>query len=328
MHGIAIVPTYRNLRALPAVLAGLEAGGLPILVVDDGSDDGTGPWLEQWVAAGGNRWLERFPQNRGKGAALAAGLGRARALGFEFALSVDSDGQHLVEDALRIAAAMEPGVLLVGAREEVVEGYPPKSMFGRRLWALGVRSLTGLAIADPICGLRGYPLRETGSIEVTAGRYAWEEEFLVRAAWAGIEIRETGIRTVYQREGERVSHFALRDWFDSVFVWARLAWLRVAALAPRYQTRGPLACRDRSWRRIAGAAALVGCLAGALLPWFVALPLLAWVAWRLHAPAAVAIAAALVGAGIASAWSPAAVVPAAPALAFLVTRAVRFRGSN
>ena len=328
MHGIAIVPTYRNLRSLPAVLAGLEAGGLPILVVDDGSDDGTGPWLEQWAATSGNRWLERVPQNRGKGAALAAGLDRARALGFEFALSVDSDGQHLVEDALRISASMEPGVLLVGAREEIAEGYPPKSMFGRRLWALGVRSLTGLAVSDPICGLRGYPLREASSVAVTAGRYAWEEEFLVRAAWAGVEIRETEIRTVYQPEGERVSHFALGDWFDSAFVWARLAWLRVSARAPRYRPRGPLARRDRSWRRIAGAAALVGCAVGALLPWFAALPLLAWVAWRLHAPAAVAVAAGLAGAAIASAWTPLVVVPIAPALAFLVTRAVHSRGSS
>ena len=78
MRVIAIVPTYRNIRALPEVLSGLEAGGLPVLVIDDGSDDGTGPWLDGWIAAGGHRWLERFPENRGKGAALAVGLARAR----------------------------------------------------------------------------------------------------------------------------------------------------------------------------------------------------------------------------------------------------------
>ncbi len=336
MHVIAIVPTYRNIRALPEVLSGLEAGGLPVLVIDDGSDDGTGPWLDAWIAAGGQRWLERFPANRGKGAALAAGLERAHALGFDFALSVDSDGQHLVGDALRMAASLEPGVMLLGAREEVVEGYPPKSMFGRRLWALGVRSLTGLGVADPICGLRGYPLRETHGVQVAAGRYAWEEEFLVRAAWTGVEIRETTIHTVYQPTGERVSHFALGDWFDSLFVWARLAALRLLGLCPRYRPRGPLARRDRSWHRIAGAAAFVGvvtgCAAGSVMSvsasLLITLPLLGWIARRLHAPVIVALLASSAGAALAQTWSPVAALVAAVPLAFVVTRTAHFLGSN
>lgn len=328
MRGLAIVPTFRNLRTLPRVLAGLEGGGFPVMVVDDGSDDGSAAWLDGWAASGDRRLLLRFSKNLGKGAALAAGIARARALGFEYAVSVDSDGQHLIEDALRMAEAMEPGILLLGARDEVVEGYPRRSLFGRRLWALGVRSLTGLGISDPVCGLRVYPLPESQAISVRAGRYAWEEEFLVLAAWSGIEVRELAIRTVYQSDEERVSHFVLRDWFDSFFVWARLAAIRLVGMSPKHQPKGPLACRDRSWRRIAGAAALVGCVAGAALPWFFALPLLVWVAWRLHAPLAVAVSAGLVGAAIETVWPPVVVVPFAPALAFLVTRTVRFRDSS
>lgn len=344
MRVIAIVPTYRNIRALPEVLSGLEAGGLPVLVIDDGSDDGTGPWLDGWIAAGGHRWLERFSENRGKGAALAVGLARARALGFDFALSVDSDGQHLVSDALRIAAAMEPGVLMLGAREEIVEGYPPKSMFGRRLWALGVRSLTGLGVADPICGLRGYPLRETEGLHVIAGRYAWEEEFLVRAAWAGVDVREATIHAVYQHAGERVTHFALSDWFDSLFVWARLAALRLFGLCPRYTPRGSLARRDRSWRRILGCAVFVSFLVGVAMPSYASIPLVVWIAWRLHAPIVVAALVAL-GAGLVAGafagWTVAvsSVIPAvivavilavilAVIFAALAPRTARFLGSS
>jgi glycosyltransferase involved in cell wall biosynthesis len=323
MRGIAIVPTFRNLRALPGVLAGLERGGLPILVIDDGSDDGTGPWLDAWMAEGGQRWVEHLPQNRGKGAALEAGLAQARARGFDFAVTVDSDGQHLVEDALRIAAATEGGVLVIGAREESVPGYPSKSMFGRRLWALGIRSLTGLGVADPVCGLRCYPLQETASVPVASGRYAWEEEFLVRAAWAGVEVREVRIQTVYQSADERVSHFALRDWIESMAVWARLAARRLFRLSPRYRPRGPLVGRDRSWRRITGAAVLVGCAIGAAMPWFLAVPLLAWIAWRLHAPIAVAVTSGVLGAFSSELWSPAVPLIASVPAAFGVTRAAR-----
>lgn len=328
MRGIAIVPTYRNLRVLPAVLAGLERGGLPTLVIDDGSDDGTGPWLDAWVAAGAGRAVEHLPMNRGKGAALEVGLARARAEGYDFALTIDSDGQHLIEDALRLASRAEADVLLVGAREEAVEGYPPTSILGRRLWALGVRSLTGLGVADPICGLRIYPLRVTASVRVSAGRYAWEEELLVRAAWAGIVIREIAIHTVYQPKGERVSHFGLADWFDSISTWCRLAATRLIGTSPRYRPRGPLARRDRSWRHIVGTAMLVGCLLGAFAPWFVALPLLAWASWRLHAPVASASLGGVVGAAVGSTWSPAASVAIAVVAALAVTRAARFLGSN
>ena len=302
MRGIAIVPTYRNLRTLPEVLAGLEAGGIAILVIDDGSDDGTGPWLDRWVLEGRERWVEHISKNRGKGAALELGLEWARTEGFDFALSVDSDGQHLTADAMRMAAEMEVAmaasndaeVMLIGVREESVEGYPPRSMFGRRLWALGVRSLTGLGVADPVCGLRAYPLRTRATVRVTSGRYAWEEEFLVRAAWAGITLREIGIQTVYQPAGVRVSHFALTDWIDSFCVWLRLAMLRVFGGASGYRPRGPLTMRERSWRRLIGAAVFVGCVTGATVTWFIALPLLTWIAWRLHAP----IIAAWLGFGL------------------------------
>ncbi len=295
MRLVAIVPTYRNLATLPDVVGSLERSGVPTIVIDDGSGDGTAQWLEQWArnpAAQGmpaTRWCEILPRNGGKGAALELGLSLARRLGFEAALTVDADAQHLNEDALRIAALRAPDVLVVGARQELVEGYPPRSLFGRRLWALGVRSLTGLGVADPICGLRVYPLAATESVSVRAGRYAWEEEFLVRAAWAGVEIREETITTVYQRAGVRVTHFVGRDWLEGFTAWAWLALLRVTLAVRCESPRGPLVRRDRSWRRVLGCAIAVATLVGAALPPAVALPLAAWLAWRLHAPAVCAV---------------------------------------
>ena len=195
-------------------------------------------------------------------------------------------------------------------------------------------------MADPICGLRGYPLRETEGLHVIAGRYAWEEEFLVRAAWAGVDVREATIHAVYQHAGERVTHFALSDWFDSLFVWARLAALRLFGLCPRYTPRGSLARRDRSWRRILGCAVFVSFLVGVAMPSYASIPLVVWIAWRLHAPIVVAALVAL-GAGLVAGafagWTVAvsSVIPAvivavilAVIFAALAPRTARFLGSS
>ena len=329
MRLVAIVPTYRNPRTLPDVVGALDRSGVPTIVIDDGSDDGTAQWLEQWVqepvpaGAERKRWCEILPKNGGKGAALEVGLSLARKLGFEAALTVDADGQHLHPDALRIAGLREPGVMVVGARQERVEGYPPRSMFGRRLWALGVRSLTGLGVSDPICGLRVYPLAATESVSVRAGRYAWEEEFLARAAWAGVEIREETITTVYQPFGVRVTHFVGRDWVEGFTAWAWLALLRLTFAARCARPRGPLVRRDRSWRRVLGFAIAVATLAGAALPPALALPIAAWLAWRMHAPAVGSVLATVLAAF--AAWAGFGWLAAAAALplAFIVAKAAR-----
>lgn len=329
MRLVAIVPTYRNPSTLPDVVGSLGRSGIPTIVIDDGSGDGTAEWLTQWVqepvaaGAGQMRWCECLPENRGKGAALEVGLSLARKLGFEAALTVDSDGQHLNPDALRIAGLRAPGVLVVGARQERVEGYPPRSLFGRRLWALGVRSLTGLGVSDPICGLRVYPLAATESVAVRAGRYAWEEEFLVRAAWAGVEIREETITTVYQPPGVRVTHFVGRDWIEGFTAWARLALLRVTCGVRCARPRGPLVRRDRSWRRVLGCAIAVATVVGAVIPPVVAIPVAAWFAWRMHAPILGAVLVTVLAALAAWAGFPWLAVAAALPLGFIGARAAR-----
>ena len=134
------------------------------------------------------------------------------------------------------------------------------------------------------------------------------------------------------------------DWFDSLFVWARLAALRLFGLCPRYTPRGSLARRDRSWRRILGCAVFVSFLVGVAMPSYASIPLVVWIAWRLHAPIVVAALVAL-GAGLVAGafagWTVAvsSVIPAvivavilavilAVIFAALAPRTARFLGSS
>ncbi len=291
MRIVAIVPVYNTLRSIPAVLRELCAAGLPVILVDDGSTDGTHDWAIGWKDEASDRWVIRFDKNRGKGAALVEGFALAVSLGFDCAMTVDGDGQHGIADVLRIRDAVKPGSLLIGARNEYTPGYPSKSLFGRSLWALGVRALTGLGVSDPVCGLRAYPLVAGSTIRCVGGRYAWEAEYLIRSAWSGVPIDELPIETIYHPIEIRVSHFALRDWAESIanFVW--LAPRRVLDLRPS-RVCGPLLHRrDRSWRWMLFAELFVGGTVGVLAPLWISIVILAFVALRLHASPIVCIAA-------------------------------------
>ena len=144
MRSVAIVPAYQNLSTLPGVLDELALAGLPIIVVDDGSTDGTAQWIGEWIRRGADRWAVVLKANGGKGAALEEGFKEAARREFDAALTLDADGQHRVEDALRLLRECGPGRMMLGARDERAVGYPVTSLFGRRLWSLGMRALTGL----------------------------------------------------------------------------------------------------------------------------------------------------------------------------------------
>lgn len=303
MRTVAVVPTYQNARTLPEVLQSLEAEGFHLIAVDDGSTDGTGEFLAQWASADpARRHAVQLPRNLGKGAALEAGLAAAIQRGFARAVTVDADGQHRAIDARRVADAATDG-LVVGAREEQAPGYPARSLFGRRLWALGVRSLTGLGVADPICGLRAYPLECLDRIRCRSGRFGWEEEWMVRAAWSGVIVRQVEIATIYKPPHERVSHWAWHDWPRNIGTWAMLAASRIIAmrgpLVPAHDQ--PLRGIDRSARMLAVMTfAVAACTGAASAHWgstglAVACAALVALAFRLHASRPLTVVSAVLG---------------------------------
>ena len=303
MRTVAVVPTYQNARTLPEVLQCLEAEGFEVIVVDDGSTDGTGAFLAQWAAGDvDRRHVVNMPGNRGKGAALEAGLAAARRHGFARAVTVDSDGQHRAPDARRVADAATDG-LVIGARKVLAPDYPARSLFGRRLWALGVRSLTGLGVADPVCGLRAYPLDRLEGIRCRSGRFGWEEEWMVRAAWSGVIVRQVGIATIYKPAKERVSHWAWHDWPRNIGTWAMLAASRIIAMrGPMVPAKDqPLRTFDRSARTLDVVAfAVAACTGAASTPWggtglAVACAALVGLSLRLHASGSLTVMAAMLG---------------------------------
>ena len=209
-----MVPAYQAEKSVGAVVRGLFeafAGGAErplVLVVDDGSSDGTSAAAREAGAR-----VVRHAQNQGKGAALRTGFGALLEAGSNVAVCVDADGQHPPEEAARLARhPAKASALLLGVRDLVKAGAPPANIFSNRFSNRFLSFALGRTLSDTQCGLRRYPLPETLSLGGRADGYGYEAELILRAARLGWEIVEVPVRVIYPPEDERVTHFhSVRD---------------------------------------------------------------------------------------------------------------------
>lgn len=212
--GIAVlIPVFNHARTVGAVVTGCRAAGAPyILVVDDGSQDGSG---DEARLAGADAVL-RVEPNQGKGHVLRYGLKHLAAQGWQQVLSCDADMQHPPPEAARLAqaATREPAALWLGCRD--MAGAPLASRVGRWWTSLWTWVSCGCWPTDNQTGLRVYPLPAMTSLTVRAGRYAFEVESLVRAVWAGVAVRRLAVAVRYP--ADRISHF------DKMWDNLRTAW--------------------------------------------------------------------------------------------------------
>ncbi|MGF6481685.1 glycosyltransferase family 2 protein [Paraburkholderia sp. JPY419] len=272
-----VIPIYNHKGAIGATIANLAVHGLPILVVDDGSDEPT----QQVLAALALQYAQqltllRLPENGGKGAAVMAGLRAARAAGYTHALQIDADGQHDATDVPRFidAARAEPGAVILG-RPVYDDSVPKARLYGRYLTHVWVWIETlSLTIRDSMCGFRLYPLALAceliDSVRLPT-RMDFDIEILVRLHWRRAEFRSIPTRVTYAADG--VSHFDVlwdnvrisRSHTRLVFgMLMRLPMLLAHKLMPR---RGALAdtaddCADaprpEAWWRIAERGSRLG----------------------------------------------------------------------
>lgn len=234
---LVVIPVYNHAKSLRAVVEASLDAGLPVLVIDDGSTDGS---LE--TVAGLPIERHRFPENRGKGAAILAGAALAERSGFGAILTIDADGQHDPADTrlLLDAAARSWPALVVGARLMEGSGAPRSSVFGRKFSNFWVRLECGQTLPDTQSGYRLYPAAFLSAMRFLSTRFAFEVEVLVRAAWAGYPILSVPVPVHYPPAGERVSNFHMLK--DNARLTGLHAWLVTRSLLPWPHRR--LAAKD------------------------------------------------------------------------------------
>lgn len=204
MNVCVIIPTYNNHKTLQRVLDGVLELTNNVIVVNDGSTDTTSQILENYKTI----TLITVAKNQGKGNALKEGFRKAKELGFDHAITIDSDGQHFPDDISIFLNALEQegkDILLIGSRNMAHESVPKKSSFGNKFSNFWFWFETGIELNDTQSGYRLYPLHAIPNKFFTK-KFEFEIEIIVRTAWNGVSVKNVPIKVLYD-PSERVSHF-------------------------------------------------------------------------------------------------------------------------
>jgi len=199
-----LIPTYNNDKTLQRVLDGVLQYTKDVIVVNDGSTDTTAQILAQYSQIN----VLTSPKNLGKGIALQMGFTKAKDFGFDYVITIDSDGQHYPNELPiffdEIKQSTAP-VLLIGSRNMNQDTVPKKSNFGNNFSNFWFKVETGVALSDTQSGYRAYPLNYIPKKFFTS-KFEFEIEVIVRTAWNGVAVKNIPIQVLYDPT-ERVSHF-------------------------------------------------------------------------------------------------------------------------
>jgi putative flippase GtrA len=238
MKIVALVPVYNPSEQFVSLVSGLAATDFAgVIVVNDGS----APEFDCYFSA--IRSIDKvcvLPHavNLGKGAALKTGMNHA-CCHFEDLLgvvTVDADGQHLVEDAVKVAGVLRqnPESLVMGARA-FSGAVPLRSKIGNTLTISIFRLLTGKKLSDTQTGLRGIPKSMVPALlKQSTNGYEFELDMLLACKYTNRQIVEQPIRTVYMEENKS-SHFnPLIDSMRIYFVLLRFTFAGLLSAAIDY----------------------------------------------------------------------------------------------
>lgn len=252
-----LLPTYNTGPRLREVVAEVLRHWQPVLVVVDGSTDGSEQAVLELAQKESALTVVVLPQNSGKGAAVLAGAQAARDRGFTHALVMDADGQHPAASIAEFmaASARTPAAMVLG-RPVFPANIPAERLHGRKLSVGLVHfELLGRAVADPLFGFRVYPLAPLLAVlgpRRGGRRYDFDTEAAVRLGWAGVPPVNLAAPVRYFSRAEGgVSHFHyLRD-------NATLVWMHTRLIVELLFRRWPALLRHRREWQAAGLLLLL-----------------------------------------------------------------------
>lgn len=193
----AVIPAYLEEKHIGDVVRRTLEQLDHVLVVDDGSPDGT-------AAAARNAGAEVIvhPRNSGKGESIKTGLRYWLDRPFVYVLILDADGQHLPEEIERFleSASSTRAELLIGTRMQDVSKMPRVRRLVNRYMSNKISRLCGQPIPDTQCGFRMLHRTLIPDLLGGAERFDYETEMLILASRKGCRVESVPITTVYSDE--------------------------------------------------------------------------------------------------------------------------------
>lgn len=218
LKSLAIVlPSLNPDRKFLGVVDGLNEKGFDhIVVVDDGSDEDHEKLFEQAKAAHPGIVVLHHGVNRGKGRALKTAFSYVseNMPDIKGVITIDGDGQHLVDDIVACGERMlkEDGKVVLGCRDFNAPGVPPRSIAGNKTTARLFRICYGIKLSDTQTGLRAIPAEYLMPFcGIEGERFEYETNMLLNMKRMGIGFAEQPITTVYDPEDYSSHYDAVKD---------------------------------------------------------------------------------------------------------------------
>lgn len=256
-----VIPHYNHSDLLPGVIGKLQAFGLPILVVDDGSSQDHRDRVVQLCAEYPNVKMKSTNVNSGKGHAVMTGIRETFANGYTHAIQIDGDGQHDIEAlSTLIAKAKEKPRDMVTGYPVYGEDIPSVRKYGRYITHFWVWVETlSFDIKDSMCGFRVYPVKECVALfskVQLSPRMEFDTEVMVKLHWHGLEFQHLPVRVHYPEAGR--SHF--RYFTDNMrLIWAHTKMvLGMLVRAPKWLVFGRAKIDDDHWMTKPEAGTVLG----------------------------------------------------------------------
>lgn len=198
-----VIPAYNEQETVGDVVRRAREYSDLVIVVDDGSADGTAE-----AASSAGAIVLKHDRNRGKWAALRTGIEEALRRGADIVVTMDADGQHMPEEIPSLVFTLERADVAVGSRSR--SGMPLIRKLSNTITTGLLRVMFGVKVADSQCGFRAYR-RQAAEVllSVQSDGFEGETESLVRLARAGMKLADAPVSTIYA--GERSKIKASRD---------------------------------------------------------------------------------------------------------------------
>lgn len=199
-----VIPGYNTAQTIGPLVRGVIRLGLDVVVVNDGSTDGTA----QAATEAGALVISHL-RNGGKGLALRSGFVFAVASGYDAVVTLDSDGQHDPAEIPKLLEAIErsDAGVVVGHRLAEPGAMPPSRRWTNRIMSLIVSGIARQPIPDSQCGFRAIRRQVLQAVVLSSRRFELETELLLAAATGGWPIASIPIRSIYDYQSSHIRPF-------------------------------------------------------------------------------------------------------------------------
>lgn len=202
MNPSVIIPTYNEAGTIAGLIKQILAQNLEVVVIDDGSRDGTAR-----IARDSGAVVFRNPDNEGKGSSLIKGFNYALDKNFDAVITMDGDGQHEACDIpyfIRLAKHSDSGIL-IGNRMCKTRSMPCLRLLTNKFMSWFISTVAGQEIPDTQCGFRLIKKAVLEKVQLKTRKYETESEILIKASRLGFKIESVPIKTIYNREKSQIN---------------------------------------------------------------------------------------------------------------------------